>query len=330
MFSRHSISQTLRVGACGAVILLSTAQAKADAKDKRACKAAYKSAVSREQAGHLREARDLLSSCMRSACGAVQKKCDAKAAQLNVDIPTIVPVVTDGAGGNRTDVQLRMDGELLAARLDGSALFVDPGMHDFAFSSPDRGTFATQRIVIVQGQRNRTIVASLPSERHDSTKRTLAASTTRSEPRAALEPSGEQPEASKAASDKSSSAGHEPSPVSSEPEARSSGGPGALPYVVGGVGLAAVGAGALVTLWGNKDNDKLGGCSPNCAQASVDHVRTLYTVADVTIGVGIVAVGVATYLLATSGPSKEKPKTAYVVDVKPTPAGAFASVSGAF
>jgi hypothetical protein len=324
MFSRHLISRTFQIGACGAAIFLCTTQSSADAKDKRACKVAYKQAVAREQAGRLREAKELLSSCSRAACGGVQKKCNARAAQLNGDIPSIVPVVTDDGGVSRTDVQVRMDGELLATRLDGSALFVDPGMHEFSFSTTEKGTFATQRIAIVQGQRNRTIAVALHTD-----KRTLAASTTPSEPKTALEPGADQSGPTKTASEKSS-VGYEATPEATEPERTSSGGPGAVPYVIGGAGLAAVGAGALMTLWGKKDNDKLGTCSPNCSQGSVDHVRNLYTAANVSIGLGIAAIGVSAYLFATSGPSKEKPKSAYLVDVQPAPSGAFASVSGSF
>src|SRR6266536_2263328 len=57
---------------------------------KDGCKAAYKAANEREQAGHLREARDSYQSCAKTACGAVvQPKCTAKAAQLGNDIPSV-------------------------------------------------------------------------------------------------------------------------------------------------------------------------------------------------------------------------------------------------
>ncbi len=103
------------------------------------------------------------------------------------------------------------------------------------------------------------------------------------------------------------------------------------PYLLGGFGLASLGAYGMFTYWGKKDNDLLSRCAPDCSPASLDHIRKLYLVADISLGVGVVALGAATWVALSSGSSKEKPtETAYVVDVKPTPSGAFATVSGSF
>ena len=59
----------------------------------------------------------------------------------------------------------------------------------------------------------------------------------------------------------------------------------------------------------------------------------MYTIADISIGVGAAALVGSAILFATSGGStKEKApaKTAYSVDVQPTRNGAFATVSGQF
>jgi len=65
----------------------------------------------------------------------------------------------------------------------------------------------------------------------------------------------------------------------------------------------------------------------------VDHIRKLYLAADISLGVGIAALGAATTWLvigATGSKEEHAKKPRYVVDVRPTPAGAFASVSGSF
>ena len=58
----------------------------------------------------------------------------------------------------------------------------------------------------------------------------------------------------------------------------------------------------------------------------------MYLAAEVSAGVGVAALGVATWLFMRS-PSTEQtpaPQAAYVFDVHPTASGAFASVKGAF
>jgi hypothetical protein len=322
MFHRHHITRILQLGACGAALLLCTTSGKAEPKKKRAgpskaCASAYESAKQREESAHLREARESFMACATAACGKLQKACDAGSARLESDIPTIIPVVTDSSGGGRVDVVVKMDGELVASRLDGRGVAVDPGLHEFSFSTTN-GVFARQNIMIAQGQKNRQIALKLAAA---------------SEPAAAPPPEA-APAAEKPAPEPMSSPASPP-PAAADmtaTEDTSDGKGSAWPYVIGGAGLAAIGTGALLTIWGNKDNDKLDQCTPQCAPASVDHVKSLYTTANVLFGVGIVALGTATYLYVDSRTSKEKApsQSAYVFDVQPTPSGAFASVAGSF
>jgi hypothetical protein len=71
---------------------------------------------------------------------------------------------------------------------------------------------------------------------------------------------------------------------------------------------------------------------PYCPQSSVNHVRRLYLAADVSLGVGAAALGVATLLFVLPRHGKENPeaRTAITVDVAPTPSGGFATLSGRF
>ena len=127
-------------------------------KGPAACMALYDNADRDAQSGHLREARGLLIGCARAACGhALLTACSTKFTQLDtVDVPSIRPAVTDLSGAARSDVQVRMDGELLAAHLDGQALPVDPGMHEFSFETQG-GQSSTQKILIVQGEQGRAL-----------------------------------------------------------------------------------------------------------------------------------------------------------------------------
>jgi hypothetical protein len=69
--------------------------------------------------------------------------------------------------------------------------------------------------------------------------------------------------------------------------------------VLGGVGALALGSFAYFGITGKNDVDDLQLCKPNCRQDDVDSARTKLIVADVSLGVGVVALGVAAYLLVT-------------------------------
>jgi hypothetical protein len=103
--------------------------------------------------------------------------------------------------------------------------------------------------------------------------------------------------------------------------------------VLGGLGLAGLGGYALLTYWGRKDNADLDLCSPTCPWSDVQHIQKLYIAADISAGVGVLALAASTWLFVRSGSSSNevaaKPRS-YVLDVKPTSSGAFATVSGAF
>jgi hypothetical protein len=78
----------------------------------------------------------MLLTCAKATCGGLLKQqCTNLYMQLESDIPSVVPLVTDDAGAPRVDVQVTMDGEVLTSRLDGRSLRVDPGLHEFSFSA---------------------------------------------------------------------------------------------------------------------------------------------------------------------------------------------------
>ncbi|MDP9034496.1 MAG: hypothetical protein M3O50_06785 [Myxococcota bacterium] len=129
-----------------------------------ACKAAYLTAKERERSGRLREAREHLLVCANAVCDrTLRRTCAAEVTQLDtVDLPSIIPVVTDVTGAPTSDVQITMDGELLASRLDGQPIHVDPGLHEFSFV-PKGEPPIIQRLMILQGQQDRRISISLLS-----------------------------------------------------------------------------------------------------------------------------------------------------------------------
>jgi hypothetical protein len=352
MFRTHFRGRPFLIGTAGAALLLcarpGASEPSGRSKERRACENAYKSALQLEQSAHLRQAKDLLLSCSKIVCGSVlRQRCVARYGQLDSDIPSVVPLVTTETGEPRVDVQVTIDGEPLTPHLDGRSLPVDPGLHEFSFTA-DGAVISTQKIMIVQGQRNRPITVSLrPADKH-AARTALGpalpaggadAKTALDKPAADRAAAVEKPEREallpeKGAPDKTADNPPDSSAAETPPAEPRSSGPGALPYVIGVTGLAGVGGYGLLVSWGRKDNAELAQCAPNCSPGSIEHIRKLYLAADISLGVGIAAVGSAATGLIVGGSSSPKDEgarhPAYVVVVRPTPSGAFASVSGSF
>jgi serine/threonine protein kinase len=82
-------------------------------------------------------------------------------------------------------------------------------------------------------------------------------------------------------------------------------------FIVGGIGVVALGSFAVFGLGGKSDVSTLEKeCKPNCAQSDVDSARTKLIIADISLGVGVVALGVATYMILTRPKVDAEVKTA--------------------
>jgi len=304
---------------------------------KSDCVAAFNVADASEKAGHLAEARQQWLKCARAVCGSfLKQECTSRYTQLEADIPSVVPVFTDESGAPRVDVQVQIDGEVVASQLDGRAVQVDPGLHEFTFSV-EGNVISKQKLMIAQGQRNRQIVASLrPARKHaEPVAKSGDGDDEKREDKAVVRPirtiKMEQRLAAKEESKKEEDAGDAAPTLTrtEEPAAPSH----TLSYVLGGAGLASIGAGALMIYWGRKDNDLLSQCSPGCSPDQVNHIRRLYLAGDIAVGAGVASLA-ASYLVykLTSHSAREEKATeeAYRLDVIPTSSGAVASVSGSF
>jgi hypothetical protein len=322
--SRKSFpNRSVLIGLWGAALLLSASPGQGESvrpRDRRACAASYEKAQELRQASKLRRAKEALASCAKAACGEfVQRECTRWLGQVDGEMPSIVPLAKDAAGLPVLDVQVSMDGEQLTSRLDGRAIQVDPGMHDFSFRTAS-GAVVERRLAIAQGERNRVIGVDVPSPGSTvapaaSARADAKPKDARTEPTAAVRPQIKVPPA-------------EPPPA---PASKSSS--SVVPYLIGGVGVLGLGGyGLFYGLAKSENNAVLTQCWPSCAESRLDRIRNLYLAADVSLGVGVAALGTATYLFLQSGSDREKTpsSTAYVVDVVPSRSGAFASVSGVF
>jgi hypothetical protein len=74
-----------------------------------------------------------------------------------------------------------------------------------------------------------------------------------------------------------------------------------LAYVLGGVGVVALGSFAYFGLRGRSTED----CAPECTRSEVDRMRTQYLVADISLGVAVASLGAATFVYFSQRPSTE-------------------------
>jgi hypothetical protein len=337
MWRKHlsTVNRAIVVGLSGTVIVLSTTSSSGDVphpKDRRSCAVSYEKAQELRQAGKLRRSKEALLACAKSTCGAfVQRECSKWLGQIDADMPTIVLMAKDEAGLPVVDVQVAMDGKEVAARLDGRAVPVDPGLHEFSFKTAG-GAVVERRVAIAQGERNRLVSIELSpvaarAVAPPAPAKADNAKADNKETKPALsraETAAAQPQVDLSKTD--------PEKPPAEAGKSTSGSP--LPYIVGGVGVLGIGGYAL--LYGiakSSNNSLIQECWPTCSESRLNRVRNTYLAADISLGVGVAAIGTATYLLLQSGSGKEQSSgqsTSYVVDVVPSRAGAFASVSGIF
>jgi hypothetical protein len=103
---------------------------------KDECVNANEAAQSLRTAGKLRDARAKLSVCVAKSCpGPVRDDCSERLNDLLKALPSMVFDVHAVSGADMRNVQVKMDGAVLATRLDGSSIPVDPGQHTFTFEA---------------------------------------------------------------------------------------------------------------------------------------------------------------------------------------------------
>jgi len=126
-----------------------------------ACVSAYDQAQVDRRAGKLVSAKERLLTCSQAACpAAARRDCARWLDEVETSIPTVVVEATSGSGAELTEVRVLIDGRLLAPRLEGKALAVDPGTHTFGFETAGVAG-VTQTVTIREGEKNRKIQVRL-------------------------------------------------------------------------------------------------------------------------------------------------------------------------
>jgi hypothetical protein len=283
---------------------LPVAPAHADAKAD--CAAAYEASQEQKTSGKLREARKSLVTCSQAACPPfIKKDCSKWLSDVESSIPTVVFSAKAGSE-DVTDVRVKMNDDVLTEQLDGKAVPMDPGTVTFVFESPKYGS-KELKVVVKEGQKAQSIEVQFQAEKSGGG--------------GGGEKGGE-------------TGGGDQGGKITEQDVK---GNKTLAYVLAGVGVLGVGGFAYFGLTGKKDEDGLD-CAKDktCTDSQIDPIKKKYLYADISLGIGIVSLGVATYLFLSSPSKKEAPAEAkrtrpnFQFDLAPARGGGFASVSGAF
>jgi hypothetical protein len=147
---RRVIAAVLALGSA-----LNSAHARAADPANRECLAASEASLKADNEHKLRAERSALLICAAASCPAeIRRECIRRVDEVNAALPTIIFVAKDTAGTDLSAVKIVMDGEVIADRLDGSALSIDPGVRTFRFETAGYEPI-TRQLVIRESQKNR-------------------------------------------------------------------------------------------------------------------------------------------------------------------------------
>jgi len=127
---------------------------------KQACVAAHEEAQELRSQKRLHAAREKYLACARAECPVVvREECIAQAEQMEAAAPTLTLEAIDERGESDANVKVTLDGKLVAERLTGAAIPVEPGEHVLRFERDRDHEVVEQRVLVVEGEKNRKVVA---------------------------------------------------------------------------------------------------------------------------------------------------------------------------
>ncbi len=248
------------------------------AETPRACVEAVERGQSLRDKVKLTQAKAAFLVCASSTCPEViQRDCAQWVSELDGRIPTVILTASDASGHDVVYARVSVDGELFADRLDGIAVPMDPGIHTFRIEPA--GGPALQQIVVIreaekyQKQHFTLPAASAPAVGAPSPPAPPHTGAPRSSP-----PPVEPPPA-------------RPSAAVAYPAGWRTGAIVAVSAAgVAAASFAAFGIGGIIDVQ-HLDST----CSTRCPYASVDTAKSYLRIADVSLGVGVVALAAATW-----------------------------------
>ncbi len=160
----------------GALTAILLSAAPAQAQTQEACLWSYDQAQRLRDRGKLIETRERLLVCAQDVCPELARKdCERWLRDVDASTPSVVVRARDPDGRDAVDVQVWVDGAPFLRNLDGRARPLDPGVHFLRYEMA--GGKATQdRIVVVEGEKNRVLLVDFAKDAGDTTPATTRAS----------------------------------------------------------------------------------------------------------------------------------------------------------
>jgi hypothetical protein len=118
---------------------------------------AFESGQMLQKEGKLLAASEALVGCFEATCPPfLSKECSNVYAEVQVILPSITLRATDGQGRLLREVRVLLDGRLIAQRLGGRTIPLDPGVHQLRFENAHRPPVTTE-VLIAEGVKNRLV-----------------------------------------------------------------------------------------------------------------------------------------------------------------------------
>jgi hypothetical protein len=256
----------------GVALVLSGRAAHAD-DPKVTCIAAAEHVQQLRDEHKLMQARAEAAKCVREECPDVIKRdCAEAILEIGRAQPSI-NIRPKMGGTDRADVRVLVDGTQLTTRLDGTPIKLDPGVHVLRLEATGAAPLE-QQLIMIEGERTRIIDVALEPASATTARGPLAV-TSREEPTAP-------------------GARHVPAGA----------------FVLGGVGVLGLVGFTYFGLSARSGIDDLrSSCAPYCTDEQISDVQTKRIAADVSLGIGIVALGIATWLVLRGGESPPRAAT---------------------
>jgi hypothetical protein len=253
------------------------------------CLEAHRESQRLMRSGALLEAKQAMTTCAARSCPAlVQTDCTGWLSDVDREIPSVVLRVRVD-GIERFDATVKVNGAEIADAL-GKPLALDPGRYEFEFHE---GGFAPQRRAVELAQREKykfvAVDFTTPREAPKETRPVPNASQTAAAPR-------------------------RPIPT--------------MTWVLGGIGIAGLGAFAgLAATTVSRENTLRSSCAPECDDTDAHALKIRYLAADISLGVGAAAIVGATVFYITR-PEAPREKVGLALGLRPMRGGVAAVFEG--
>lgn len=257
-----------------------------------ACLEAHRESQRLMRSSALLEAKQAMSKCASQSCPAlVQTDCAAWLIDVDRDIPSVVlRVRVDGV--EQHDAKVKLNGAELVDFI-GKPLALNPGRYEFEFEV-DGFKPEHRSVELVAREKYRLVAVDFAT------------------PRQSLDQSS-APGAGKLELTQAT-APDRPVPM--------------MTWVLGGIGVAGLGGFAILgATTVNRENSLRASCEPECDEREVDALKTRYLLADISLGVGAVALAGAAVFYITR-PEVRSERGGLALQLRPMRAGVGAVVEG--